>query len=73
MTREDLEEIAAVLRDTNIVVISDEIYCELTYGGKQHVCFAELPGIYLMSSRPVRSASMPANWLTVGADMMPNW
>lgn len=45
MTREDLEEIAAVLRDTNIVVISDEIYCELTYGGKQHVCFAELPGM----------------------------
>ena len=33
MTREELEEIAAVLRDTNIVVISDEIYCELTYGG----------------------------------------
>ncbi len=45
MTREELEEIAAVLRDTNIVVISDEIYCELTYGGKKHVCFAELPGM----------------------------
>lgn len=45
MTREDLDEIAAVLRDTNIVVISDEIYCELTYGGKKHVCFAELPGM----------------------------
>ena len=45
MTREDLEEIAAVLRDTNIIVISDEIYCELTYGGKKHVCFAELPGM----------------------------
>lgn len=45
MTREELEEIAAVLRDTNILVISDEIYCELTYGGKKHVCFAELPGM----------------------------
>ena len=45
MTREELEEIAAVLRDTNIIVISDEIYCELTYGGKKHVCFAELPGM----------------------------
>ncbi|MGN1014251.1 MAG: pyridoxal phosphate-dependent aminotransferase [Butyricicoccus sp.] len=45
MTREDLEEIAAVLRDTNIIVISDEIYCELTYGGRSHVCFAELPGM----------------------------
>lgn len=45
MTREELEEIAAVLRGTNIVVISDEIYCELTYGGRKHVCFAELPGM----------------------------
>lgn len=45
MTREDLEAIAAVLRDTNILVISDEIYCELTFGGLKHVCFAELPGM----------------------------
>lgn len=45
MNREDLEEIADVLRGTNIIVISDEIYCELTYGGKKHVCFAELPGM----------------------------
>ena len=45
MTRDELEEIAAVLRDTNIIVISDEIYCELTYGGREHVCFAELPGM----------------------------
>lgn len=45
MTREDLEAIAAVIRDTNILVISDEIYCELTFGGLKHVCFAELPGM----------------------------
>lgn len=44
MTREELEAIAEVLRDTNILVISDEIYCDLTYGG-EHVCFAELPGM----------------------------
>lgn len=43
MTRDELEAIAAVLRDTNIVVLSDEIYCSLTYGGERHVCFAELP------------------------------
>ncbi len=34
MTREDLEKIAAVLRETNIIVLSDEIYSELTYGRK---------------------------------------
>lgn len=45
MTRDELEGIAAVLRDTNILVISDEIYCSLTYGTAPHVCFAELPGM----------------------------
>ena len=34
MTREDLEAIAEVLRDTNVLVLSDEIYSELTYGRK---------------------------------------
>ena len=45
MDKEDLEKIAAVLRDTNIVVLSDEIYAELTYGQK-HVSIASLPGMY---------------------------
>lgn len=45
MTRADMEAIAAVLRETNIIVISDEIYAELTYEGK-HVCFAEIPGMW---------------------------
>ncbi|MBQ8894352.1 MAG: aminotransferase class I/II-fold pyridoxal phosphate-dependent enzyme [Clostridia bacterium] len=45
MEREDLEKIAAVLRDTNIIVISDEIYAELTFGGKTHVSIASLPGM----------------------------
>ncbi|MBQ8297715.1 MAG: aminotransferase class I/II-fold pyridoxal phosphate-dependent enzyme [Ruminococcus sp.] len=42
MTREDLEPIAELLRDTNILILSDEIYSELTYGRK-HVSIAELP------------------------------
>lgn len=45
MTRSELEEIAAVVRDTNIIVLSDEIYCSLTYGSARHVCFAELDGM----------------------------
>ena len=44
MCREDLEEIAEVLRDTNVLVLSDEIYSELTYSGK-HVSIASLPGM----------------------------
>lgn len=46
MEREDLEKIAEILRDTNIIVISDEIYAELTYGGKKHVSIASLPGMW---------------------------
>lgn len=41
MTREDLEKIADVLRDTNIMILSDEIYSELTYGRK-HCSIAEI-------------------------------
>ena len=44
MEREDLEAIAEVLRDTNIAVISDEIYAELTFG-KQHVSVPSVPGM----------------------------
>ncbi|MBQ3176855.1 MAG: aminotransferase class I/II-fold pyridoxal phosphate-dependent enzyme [Clostridia bacterium] len=45
MTREDLEPIAEVLRGTNILVLSDEIYGELTYG-RTHVSPASLPGMW---------------------------
>ena len=45
MGRDDLEAIADVLRGTNIMVISDEIYAELTYG-QHHVSMANLPDMY---------------------------
>ncbi len=45
MEREDWEQIADVLRDTNIVLISDEIYAELTYG-KKHVSPASVSDLY---------------------------
>ncbi len=44
MTREDLEPIAEVLRGTDIMVLSDEIYSEMTYGRK-HCSIAELEGM----------------------------
>ncbi len=44
MTREDLEGIAEVLRGTNILVLSDEIYAELTYG-RSHVSIANIDGM----------------------------
>ena len=45
MDRRDLEAIAQVLRGTDIMVISDEIYAELTYG-RRHVSPANLTSLY---------------------------
>ena len=42
LTREDLEGLAAVLRETDAFILSDEIYAELTYGTR-HVSIASLP------------------------------
>lgn len=45
MTREDLEEIAEVVIEKDLYVVSDEIYAELTYTGENHVTIAGLPGM----------------------------
>ena len=44
LTRNELEEIASVIRGTNIAILSDEIYAELTYG-QRHVSIAEIDGM----------------------------
>lgn len=44
MTKEELEDIAEIVRDTNIVILSDEIYAELTFG-RRHTSIATLPGM----------------------------
>ncbi len=45
MTEEELTEIADILRDTDIMILSDEIYAEMTYNGRKHVSIASLPGM----------------------------
>ena len=44
MTREQLEEIAKVIVEKDLLVITDEIYAELTYG-RRHTSIASLPGM----------------------------
>lgn len=44
MTKDDLMQIADVLKDTDILVLSDEIYAELTYNSK-HVSIANIEGM----------------------------
>ena len=46
MERKDLEEIAEVVLRHDLLVLSDEIYSELTYGGKSHVSIASLDNMY---------------------------
>ena len=46
MSQQDLEEIADVLRGTDILILSDEIYAELTYGLDRHISIAALPDMW---------------------------
>lgn len=45
MEKEDLEKIAKVCIQHDLLVISDEIYAELTYNGKNHVSIASIDGM----------------------------
>ena len=45
MHRADLEAVAQIVRENSLMVISDEIYSELTYGDARHVSIASLDGM----------------------------
>lgn len=46
MEKHDLQEIAEVVKRHDLLVLSDEIYSELTYGGRDHVSIASIDGMY---------------------------
>jgi aminotransferase len=46
MERGDWDALCKVLTEKNILLISDEVYAELSYTGNDHVCAASLPGMY---------------------------
>ena len=46
MEESDLARLAPIIEKHDLMVLSDEIYSELVYDGKQHVSFASLPGMY---------------------------
>ena len=62
LTRDELEEIAEVLRDTDVAILSDEIYAELTYGRK-HVSIAEIEG---MRERTVIASGFSKSYAMTG-------
>lgn len=45
MRKEDLEAVAEVILEHDLFVLSDEIYCELTFGSERHVSIASFPGM----------------------------
>lgn len=46
MEKEDIEKLYDVIKGTNILVLSDEIYAELTFGGKRHISPAAIEGMW---------------------------
>ena len=76
LEREELRALADVLRETNIAILSDEIYAELTYG-KRHVSIASIDGMmertiiasgfskaYAMTGWRLGYLCGPKTWLT---------
>lgn len=53
-TREELEALAALAIERDLIVISDEVYEHMCFDGREHVSIAELPG---MKERTVRMGS----------------
>ncbi len=65
LLRKDLEDIAAFACEHDLIVISDEIYAELTYDG-EHVSIASLPG---MMERTIFLHGMSKAWAMTGFRM----
>ena len=45
MEKEDLEKLVPIILKHDLLVVTDEIYSELTYGGKNHVSIVSMPGM----------------------------
>jgi len=63
MSREDLTPIAELCVQHDLVVLSDEIYAELTYGEAPHVSIATLPG---MRERTIFLHGLSKAWAMTG-------
>ncbi len=46
LEKQDLVEIAEVVKKHDLLILSDEIYSELTYGGKRHVSISSIDDMY---------------------------
>ena len=62
-TKEELKGIADVAIDDDLLVLSDEVYCEFVWDGKEHTTIASLPG---MRERTIISSSFSKTFAMTG-------
>jgi aminotransferase len=76
LDRAELEEIAKVVERHDLLVISDEIYERLVYGGHEHVPFSALPGMRERTvliggfSKSYAMTGWRIGWVAAPADLM---
>ncbi|GAA3827191.1 pyridoxal phosphate-dependent aminotransferase [Nocardioides panacisoli] len=76
LTREELEAVAAVAQENDLIVVTDEVYEHLTFDGRRHVPIATLPGMFertLTLSSAGKSYSFTGwkvGWATGPADLV---
>ncbi|MBI2868024.1 MAG: aminotransferase class I/II-fold pyridoxal phosphate-dependent enzyme [Chloroflexi bacterium] len=63
MEHDEMAAIAEVARRHDLIVVSDEVYARLVYGGHDHVCFAALPG---MQERTIRLGGVSKAYAMTG-------
>lgn len=62
-TRKELMAIAEIAKDNDLLVLSDEVYCEFIWDGRQHVSIASLPG---MKERTIITSSFSKTFAMTG-------
>jgi aminotransferase len=76
LDRDELERIAAVIERHDLMVVSDEIYERLVYGGHEHVPFSTLPGMRERTvliggfSKSYAMTGWRIGWVAAAADLM---
>ncbi|AKK11990.1 pyridoxal phosphate-dependent aminotransferase [Corynebacterium uterequi] len=68
--RETLEQLAAVARENNLMILADEIYDRILYDGAEHISMAEVaPDVVTLTfnglSKAYRVAGYRAGWLII--------
>jgi len=62
-TKDELKGIADVANDEDLLVLSDEVYCEFLWDGKEHTTIASLPG---MKERTIITSSFSKTFAMTG-------